>query len=288
MTEGFERCFTSTMETSQSSIEAVFLKQVVPLIAGQQKLKAQVNPTITAEDFDHFCRYCRCGDAASLDALCQTWIARGIAAETIVDSAITAAAQGFGQAWLDDQCNFAEVTQACWQLQLVLQRLSPELETKQGLAGQQISDNHTQAQLELASRSRPFGLAQKPRALVLAAERGSHRLGLMIASSLLRREGLEVASGSFSARSPFINDKHDLEDPRLRLLALSLACSEELKACRALVKQIRRQRPDVFIVIGGCLISRDASPRSLGLKADAVIHGKPAWREILESYNIFY
>lgn len=283
MTEGFNECLRMPVEASQSSLEAVFLSSVVPLIAAQRNLKAQCLPSISGQELDRFMKACRLSDEASLWALCETWLARGISAESIADSAIKAAAQGFGQAWLDDRCHFAEVTQACWQLQLVLQRLTPQLESQQD--GK--STPRTIA-AETASVSSEYAAisATKPRAIMLAAAQGSHRLGLMVAASLLRREGLEVQCDHFSSRTPFLREPHLLDDPQCRLLAMSLSCSQELKACRALVKFIRRQRPDVCIVLGGCLISNSATPRSLGIAVDAVVYGKPNWREILERFQI--
>jgi len=266
MTEGFDRSFTPAIDTSQASIEAVFLKRVVPLMAAHRSawLRAgvQARLCISTEEFDRFCRYCLSGDADSVHALCDLWLVRGVSAESIVDAAITKAAQSFGQRWLDDHAHFAEVTQACWQLQKVLQQLTPALE-------------------------KPITAhASKPRALMLGAEQCSHRLGLMVASSLLRREGFEVECGYFSTRAPFLSKAQALDDAGLQLLAFSLSCSDQLKACKALVKHIRRKRPDLRLVLGGSLISEASTARSIGVPVDAVIVGKPAWSEILEGLGI--
>jgi len=266
MTDGFDRSFTPAIDTSQASIEAVFLKRVVPLMAAHRNAGfgggTHTRLGISIEEFDRFCQSCLSADADSVHALCDLWLGRGLSAESIVDAAITKAAQSFGQRWLDDHAHFAEVTQACWQLQKVLQQLTPALE-------------------------KPITAhASKPRALMLGAEQCSHRLGLMVASSLLRREGFEVECGYFSTRAPFLSKAQALDDAGLQLLAFSLSCSDQLKACKALVKHIRRKRPDLRLVLGGSLISEAFTARSIGVPVDAVIVGKPAWSEILEGLGI--
>ncbi|NDE45720.1 MAG: hypothetical protein EB006_06705, partial [Betaproteobacteria bacterium] len=82
MTEGFNECLRMPVEASQSSLEAVFLSSVVPLIAAQRNLKAQCLPSISGQELDRFMKACRLSDEASLWALCETWLARGISAES--------------------------------------------------------------------------------------------------------------------------------------------------------------------------------------------------------------
>jgi methylmalonyl-CoA mutase cobalamin-binding subunit len=283
MTEGFHGCLGTAAEASQSSIGAFFLSRVVPLIAAQRNVQARNSPSISGEEFARFCELCRLSHEAALWRLCKTWLTRGLSAESIIDTVIRAAAEGFGQAWLDDRCHFAEVTQVCWQLQLLLQRLTPQLEHAQENTSQPAS---LRTQACPVSERRFTDSAIKPRAIMLSAAQGSHRLGLMVAASLLRREGLEVHCGHFSSQRPFLSVPHVLDDPHWRLLGLSLGCSQELKACRALVRLIRRQRPDVCIVLGGCLIDSSATPGSLDIAVDAVICGKPVWYDLLERFKI--
>ncbi|MEO1679013.1 MAG: hypothetical protein AAFU80_12735 [Pseudomonadota bacterium] len=148
--------------------------------------------------------------------------------QAIVDTHIPAVARALGQAWVDSQLSFAEVTIGAARLQSVLRNLE---------GGQ------PEAQFD----------ADAPEVLIVVPEASQHTLGAMVAMSLFRREGAlaRLALGQAARSVGQMVRMHHFD-----MVAVSAAGPEKLDFLANLVNSVRSGlAPSPPIVVGGAILS---------------------------------
>lgn len=193
-----------------------------PLSTGQQ-----VDPSDVVE----FTRILIAHDAPVAVGFVDMQIARGVNVADLLLDLCTPAARELGEMWLRDECSFCDVTIALSSLELVILRCGGPEKT---IAGK----------------------TEQNRSVLLGAMPGNqHMFGLLIVKELFRRSGWLV-------RAPKANDAQALLDAvrsnYFSIVGLSVGAEEDLPACQALVKDLRRVscNPKLLVIVGGHGIQR--------------------------------
>jgi MerR family transcriptional regulator, light-induced transcriptional regulator len=157
---------------------------------------------------------------------------RRISAEALCDVYIPEVARKLGQGWVYDRLSFLEVSVGASRLQALLR--------------------------EIGARWRSDACADQGggEVFLIVPEGEQHTLGAMVTMGALRRRGvsvcLRVAPSTVELRSL-------LEDRRFDGVFLSLASNDALRACRALVSDIRDGTGDLVpIIVGGAVDAGEA------------------------------
>jgi MerR family transcriptional regulator, light-induced transcriptional regulator len=160
--------------------------------------------------------------AAYVDAL----RARGTTVDTLLLDLLAPTARRLGDLWVEDLCDFTEVTIGLWRLEQLLRRLG----------------STDEAMVEAPQTGR--------RALLLPAPGEQHTFGLAVVADFLRRSGWEVSSSTRSGR-------HDLTATVRRasfdMVGFSLSCENRLDLLAKSITVVRRasRNPSVGIMVGG-------------------------------------
>lgn len=115
-----------------------------------------------------------------IDALCE----RDVPLETIFLDLLAPAARYLGQLWVDDVCDFADVTLGLSRMQQVLNALSPAF----GAAGPQLSNKH---------------------ALLITLPGEQHTFGVNMVAEFFRRDGWDVWCGAPESEEEVLDLVHD-------------------------------------------------------------------------------
>ena len=152
---------------------------------------------------------------------------RGIAAEAIYLDLLTPAARRLGQFWVDDICDFTQVTVGLWKLQNAMRTLEPAF-----LAG-----------------TRPARQAVG-RALLVPLPGEQHTFGLSMVQGFFRRAGWSVWSGPVASREALAAM---VRSESVDVLGFSLACDERLDLVRTEIAAVRAasRNPGIAVMVGG-------------------------------------
>lgn len=202
----------------------------------------EVRP-ITAADVDRFVEAVRGSKESDSFDMARAMLDRGIRTESIYMDLLAPAARRMGELWVEDRCDFLDVTMAVGRLQRVMRILS-------------------QSFLDEA------GTAHQVGSIILTALPGHHHsFGLFLAAEFFVRDGWGVSVGA-----PISNfDLHTaLRADWFDVVAFSVATTDEIVRLAAEIQTARRnsRNPRVKILVGG-RVFRDQPELAERVGADA-------------------
>ena len=150
----------------------------------------------------------------------------GYLAETLYLDLLAPTARQLGQMWVDDDCDFTDVTVGLFLLQNSLREL-----------GAAYRDN---AALNPAA----------PRILLVPLPREQHTFGLSMVYDFFRRAGWNAWSGTVDSESDLAGM---VREAWFDIVGFSLPCDEQLDDARAMIRMVRNasKNPKVAIMVGG-------------------------------------
>ena len=152
--------------------------------------------------------------------------AAGYMAETLYLDLLAPTARQLGQMWVDDDCDFTDVTVGLFLLQNSLREL-----------GATYRDN---AALNPAA----------PCILLVPLPREQHTFGLSMVYDFFRRAGWNAWSGTIESESELAGM---VRGSWFDIVGFSLPCDEQLEDARAMIRMVRdaSRNPKVAIMVGG-------------------------------------
>jgi methanogenic corrinoid protein MtbC1 len=203
---------------------------------------AQGDRMVTADDnaagsdslVDELAQRCIGGDASRVWDLVSEQAARGMSIDAIELDLLAPAARRLGDLWLEDRCDFTQVTVGLTRLRQTLRRLAPDTD----VLDPQI--------VEPQGRDRRVLLAPLPGE--------QHTFGLLLVADFLRRDGWQV-------HEPIGATLDDLvalvRRDDFAIVGLSAGSSDNLEPMTAAIAALRRaavKRP-VGVLVGGAAFS---------------------------------
>ena len=166
-----------------------------------------------------------------LQTIVDKMLSAGISTYEIADSFIPKVAAQLGEAWCQDNINFATTTIGSARLQGVLRSLGPEW------CAEDI-----------------YVDVSAPRFLVIVPEGAQHTLGATILTGQLRRVGFSVnlAIGMTASDVPVI-----LAGDTLDAVLISASARESLEVIRCIVQNIHKTGCEIPVIVGGNVLSLD-------------------------------
>lgn len=161
----------------------------------------------------------------------DTLYERGVSLETVYLDLLTPVARQLGETWLDDDCNFAQVTLGLLRLQRVLHALSP------------------------AFRHNRLARMRGRRALLAAVDDEQHTFGLNMVGEFLRRDGWDVSISTGSVNELGAQVKRQYVD----IVGLSISCDNRLPMLADAIATVRKAslNGDVAVLVGGPTANTD-------------------------------
>ncbi len=152
--------------------------------------------------------------------------ADGYPAETLYLDLLAPTARQLGQMWVDDDCDFTDVTVGLFLLQNSLREL-----------GATHRDNATLN-------------PSAPRILLVPLPREQHTFGLSMVYDFFRRAGWNAWSGTIESESELAGM---VRESWFDIVGFSLPCDEQLDDARAVIGMVRGAslNPNVAIMVGG-------------------------------------
>lgn len=181
---------------------------------------------LTLEQIDRFVALVRGTDDAEVDAYVAGVIEAGFTPEAVYLDLLAPTARRLGEMWVEDACDFMEVTVSVGRLQRVLRNLS-HLFTLRSAAAE------------------PVG-----RALLACVTGEQHTLGLFMVAEFFVREGWTVEVGAPLDTGDVGNR---LRDEWFDLVGFSVGCETHLSRLRREVRSVRRasRNPRIITMVGG-------------------------------------
>lgn len=158
-------------------------------------------------------------------------LAQGLRTTEIADFYIPAVAAKLGEAWCEDNIDFAVTTIGSARLQGLLRSLGPEW----------CADDR-------------FLPETAPRLLVCVPQHCQHTLGAMLISGQLRRKGIAV---DLELGRPNQEILTLMRQSRYDGLLISASAREKLETIRKIVKTAKSASADIPVIVGGGVIAQD-------------------------------
>ena len=152
--------------------------------------------------------------------------AGGIPAEAIYLDLLAAAARELGQCWVDDDCDFTDVTVGLFQLQRALHELGAAF-------GSDVAPQ-----------------PGAPRVLLLPLPGAQHTFGLSMVCEFFRRAGWTAWSGPLDSVGELAAM---VGGAWLDVVGFSLSCDEQMEQASRVIKLVRKHslNTDVAVMVGG-------------------------------------
>ncbi len=166
-----------------------------------------------------------------LQRVVQQILDAGISEYELADIFIPRVAALLGEAWCQDNINFAETTIGSARLQGVLRSLGPEWCAEDIYIG-----------------------SAAPRCLVVVPEGAQHTLGATILTGQLRRAGLSV-SLDLNAGPSNVFDR--LSTTTFDVVLISASARESLASISRIVQKVRQTGQEIPVIVGGNVLSLD-------------------------------
>lgn len=183
-------------------------------------------PAPNAEEVSEMARVARLHDVSVALALVEAVRARGTPLESIFLDLLAPAARHLGALWVEDRCDFTEVTTGLWRLQQVLHELSHEFH---------------------ADTNPP----QRSLCVLLAPTPGEHHtFGLLMVSEFFQRGGWDV----HDEVTANVDQLGELVASRwFDAVGLSLSCENHRDSLSSAIRAVRRHslNPSVRVLVGG-------------------------------------
>lgn len=169
-------------------------------------------------------------EADELLTVVESFLARGISAESVFIDLLAPSARKLGEYWEDDQCDFVDVTMGLWRLQEVMR--------------------------EIAIRSHPIArVLAGPRTALFSPMPGEqHSFGSLMLDEVFSRAGWQSEVLLEPGRRELLRVAS--ERP-LDLIGLTISCDCPSAALSELIRSIRgvSRTPNVQILIGGSAVN---------------------------------
>ena len=152
--------------------------------------------------------------------------AGGVPAEAIYLDLLAPAARQLGQCWVDDDCDFTDVTVGLFQLQRAMHELGAAFGS------------------DVAAK------ADALRVLLLPMPQAQHTFGLSMVSEFFRRAGWTAWTGPLDSEGELAAM---VGVSRFDAVGFSLGCDEQLDQARRVIALVRKhsRNPDVVVLAGG-------------------------------------
>ena len=182
--------------------------------------------TVTEAQVAELVRLVLARDEASSVNFVEGLYGAGYPAETLYLDLLAPTARQLGQMWVDDDCDFTDVTIGLFLLQSSLRELG---------ATQQ--DNGA---LNPAA----------PRILLVPLPREQHTFGLSMVYDFFRRAGWNAWSGPLESETELSNM---VRDSWFDIVGFSMPCDDQLEDARAMIRIVRAAslNPAVAVMVGG-------------------------------------
>lgn len=154
--------------------------------------------------------------------------AEGISLEAIFLDLLGPAARRLGDMWIEDLCDFTQVTVGLWRLQQLVRDLSPAF----------------------CDAAEPQD--QTRRVLLVAAQGEQHTFGLFMVAEFFRRAGWDVWAGPVATQAELLDlVRHDW----YAVVGISVSCETRLEGLAATIHAIRRASRNraVGVMVGGAV-----------------------------------
>ena len=188
--------------------------------------QAPPSPTVSEAQVAELVSLVLAREEAKSIAFVEALHAAGYMAETLYLDLLAPTARQLGQMWVDDDCDFTDVTVGLFLLQNSLREL-----------GATYRDN---AALNPAA----------PRILLVPLPREQHTFGLSMVYDFFRRAGWNAWSGTIESESELAGM---VRGSWFDIVGFSLPCDEQLEDARAMIRMVRdaSRNPKVAIMVGG-------------------------------------
>jgi len=232
---------------------------IVPaLVRGQRQARGTV-PVVPAAiatpvDAAEFARISLAGPQRLLEDYVETLRGQGVSLESLYLDLLAGAARRLGEWWVNDLCDFADVTVGVGRLQQILRELSPEF----------------RAELECAQNGR--------RLLLVPAAGEQHTFGLFIVTDFFARAGWDVWGGP---SAPGAATVRLVRDEWFDVVGMSVGCETRLEGLTDDIRAVRAasRNADVGVMVGGPMfVARPEYALLVGADATAT-DGRNAVRE---------
>jgi MerR family transcriptional regulator, light-induced transcriptional regulator len=197
-----------------------------PFRGPEPELNSLERPFGTSE-IQAFVNVLRVPDEALVDAHVQRWLDRGVSAERLLIELVTPAARRIGEEWMEDSCDFVDVTLVTGRLQRIVRGTSAAM-----------------------NGAAPTPEEDRPRVLLTSLAGHAHTLGMLLVAEFFRAASWNVHLGApFDSRvgSEIVADRF------VHVVGLSMSLVETVPQVREEVRRIRRRsrNPKVGILLGG-------------------------------------
>jgi methanogenic corrinoid protein MtbC1 len=227
--EGSEQRFERLVRTIDAEIipRLVLARRAAPLAQVADDGTVAVAPVVpTIEEVHAFARLVIANDVGAASAEVARMRARGVSLESIFLDLLSPAARRLGEMWLDDTCDFTEVTIGLWRLHQVVRELSPAFGNEVDYEG------------------------HGRRALLVAVPGEQHTFGLCMVAEFFRRSGWDVSSGPIATTDELLAL---LRSDWFAVVGLSVSCETRLEGLAATIHAMRRasRNGSIGIMVGG-------------------------------------
>lgn len=218
-------------------LEALIASSVIPAIAGRHPGSSQSEVQARnarwcagADASEEFARTVLSGNLSTAKAIISDHLARGMRIDQLYLDLLEPAARWYGLDWVNDDCDFTEVTVGCWRLQQIMHDYSVDFHREVALA------SHHSARIWLS-----------------AVPGEQHTFGVSMLREFFVRAGHEVI-GVPSASSNAILETVKRE--HLDVLGLSVSGSVTSKVLKGLIEAVRAysRNEAIRILVGGAAI----------------------------------
>lgn len=195
----------------------------------QQSREARSQP-IRQEDVQAFVDIVLQHDAAVCRHFVDSVRSRGIGLPSIYLDLFTPAARQLGGLWVDDRCDFTQVTIALWRIQQLMYDLSPDFRQDQDVP-----------------------VVSQRRIMLMPVPGSQHTLGILMVSEFFRRAGWIVWADPTATRERLVDAIHD---EWFDIAGISVGSVAQLEGLPRFVAELRQSsnNSSLIIMAGGPLI----------------------------------
>lgn len=211
---------------ARAKLSGVIEADVIPRLLLAHDIPDEKSVVVAPDAVTAFSRHLLDGDIAAARSIVVRMRRRGMAISGIFLGLFTQSARFLGELWVEDICDFTDVTLALSHMQQLLRELALEF-----------------------TDPRPQGDRNRRRALLVAAPGDDHGFGIQIVREFFRRAGWEV-NGEPSSYDALLSCTR-LE--RFDVVGLSVTNDAPIDGLATIIRAIRKSasNPDLRVMVGG-------------------------------------
>lgn len=174
-----------------------------------------------------FVNLLRIPEEAGVDQFVKRWLDAGISPERILTELVTPAARRIGEEWMEDTCDFVDVTLVTGRLQRLVRESSGTL-----------------------PGAPPTPEEDRPRILLTSLAGHAHTLGMLLVAEFFRAASWNVHLGTPFDTRP---GSEVVADRFVHVVGLSMSLVETVPQVKEEIRRIRRRskNPNIGILVGG-------------------------------------